>query len=206
MKKNYLLFLSFFFLALSYSQTELKLGTGFDDYPGLGIEQVFNGYGLELSGSFRRKTTEIDWHGPAVYRVDKSFINLAFKIYFKEIDHGFYAGAYLRLRSRNSYVADPFNFTPERKAFVDTIGQAVGYATRSDKFSIGILAGYKWLIGKHFLFETNYGFGFAPYYKITSKQFYYPNTVRDYEGDDFTGTLERMSLYGHVMLGYRFGK
>ena len=90
--------------------------------------------------------------------------------------------------------------------FVDSVGQPVTYATRKEKLSVGALVGYKWLLGNHLVIETNFGFGFAPYYKITEKRYYYPDESRNHGGDDFIGDLEKLSIYSHFIIGYRFGK
>ena len=188
-----------------YSQTELRLYAGLSDYPGISIEKMYKNFGFEVGGSFKRKEKNIEWHGPSTQRTDKSFVNFAFKKYFREnYKSSFFIGSYMRLRSINNYTLNPF--TPERTAFADTVGQRVTYATRKDKFSVGVLVGYKWLFGNHLVIETNFGLGFAPYYKITEKSYYYPDLTHNYDGDEFAGRLEQFSIYSHLIIGYRFGK
>ncbi len=209
MNKNGYPFILFFLVTFNcFSQFEIKLYSGITDYPGASAEILFaKSWGVELGGSYRTKSEQYNWMGTdRVYHHTKMYLNAVVKKFFnsKPKTDGFYTGIYFRYRQYDDYTKNPFDLANETKVFIDT-NESVTYAHKSERFAIGILAGYKFVLFKHFIIEINGGGGYCPYY-VKTEYMYKQGAVKRPTDDDFLGSFNRISFYAHLSLGYRFGK
>lgn len=182
MKK--LIVLAMFAFAISnttVAQIELKInpiGLLFNS-PDLSAEYIVNeDIGLEFGLGFEYGTQNLT-------DLKKSGFNvfLAGKYYFSPDDGAdkFYAGAYLRPRTRK---------------FTDDDNDGFDFGYKQSAFAAGILVGYKWVGARGILFELGFGAGRAFGDKIT-----YNDSNNNSEEVDGFG----VDILGRLAVGYRFG-
>lgn len=184
MKKLILLALCAFAISsTSSAQIELKInpiGLLFNS-PDLSAEYIVNedigvefGIGLEYGETNGVLTEGLKKSGFSVF--------VAGKYYFSPDDGAdkFYAGAYLRPRTRK---------------FTDNDDDGFDFGYKQSAFAAGILAGYKWVGARGILFEIGIGAGRAFGDKIT-----YNDENNNFETDGFG-----IDFLGRLAVGYRFG-
>lgn len=182
MKK--LILLAFFAFAISntsIAQIELKInpiGLLFNS-PDVSAEYIVNedigvefGLGLEYG---KQAITDYKRSGFNVF--------VAGKYYFSPDDGAdkFYAGAYLRPRSRK---------------FTDDDGDGFDFGYKQSAFAVGVIVGYKWVGARGILFELGFGAGRA----FGEKFSYNDSSNNNFEVDGFG-----IDILGRLAVGYRFG-
>lgn len=162
------------------AQIELKInpiGALFNS-PDISAEYIVNedigvefGLGLEYG---KQAITDYKRSGFSVF--------VAGKYYFSPDDGAdkFYAGAYLRPRSRN---------------FTDEDDNGFDGSYKQSAFAVGVLVGYKWIGARGILFELGFGAG-----RAFGEKLKFTDGTNTEEVDGFG-----IDILGRVAVGYRFG-
>lgn len=192
------------------SQSEFKVYGGYLEFPGISYEQtVAKNLSLEIGASFQSKK-EGTWHGLEI-RDNNLFINGMLKKYRtnKEGKTNFFYGAYMRYwhASRLAVNAEQLPLPTSIQSLLDS-NERVTHTTETHKVSLGLLAGYKWLIGNRLTVGINTGIGFSFPFAFWQKEYVYNQsaTTSLYGKDAWIGYVNHLSLFGQLSVGYRFGK
>ena len=191
------------------SQSEFKIYGGYLEYPGISYEQtLYKNLSLEIGASFLSKK-DGTWHGLEI-RDNNLFINGMLKKYHtnKKGKTNFFYGAYIRYWNSNHFAvnAEQLPLPTSIQSLLDSNAR-VTHATKTHKVSLGLLAGYKWLIGNRLTVGINTGIGFSFPFAYWQKEYVYnqPATTSLYGGDAWVGYFNHLSLIGQLSIGYRFG-
>lgn len=205
-KLIFTLFSLVLFQFTSQAQTDVKAYYAIDDGPGLAVEQHFmRFYSVEFGGSYVQSSDVNFFIDADIRNISyRWFLNGAFKIYLKENEFKkFYVGAYTRYKQEGFKLNNNQPFTAAQQAEIDANNSRI--QSYSQKYSLGLLAGYKFVPLNKLVIDFTGGFGGSLPFMFTNTSVYKDYTESGSEGpNEIVGYLTHLSIIMAVKVGYRF--